>query len=156
MKQTKLTIAIPASPGSEIIVSLTGGQVTDRAQRYRANDVLGQLAPDERTRCHFCGASDRPLMAGHVDGHEENSDPANISPTCRPCNNAMAATFAAVGAGRRTRQYNPQAAAPDAAAYRAHCRTLHTAASITALQTAIAAVHATPHAKRDAWAGPLK
>ena len=57
------------------------GDVTDRAQRYRANRCIRGAAKV----CHACGAK-RDLMPHHLDGHEENNNPANLLTVCRACN----------------------------------------------------------------------
>src|ERR1700686_4341389 len=44
---------------------------------------------------------------GHVDGREENSNPANLFWTCRACNVRCANTLRRAGLGKLTRQYNP-------------------------------------------------
>lgn len=80
------------------------GQVTDRALRYRANSD----APDGPRTCCFCG-SKRNVEVGHVNGHEEDSSPANLLWTCRGCNVRCGNTLRRAGLGRLTRQYNPTA-----------------------------------------------
>ena len=55
--------------------------LSDRAYRYRAVKAM----PEGSKRCVFCGASQK-LMAGHLDGHEENTAPDNLVWTCRTCN----------------------------------------------------------------------
>jgi hypothetical protein len=133
----------------------TDDQVSDRAHRYRANAVLEQIPERDRTRCHFCGAADRPLMAGHVDGREENGEPANISPTCRPCNNTIAAHFASLGIGRRTRQFNPAArGAYNALEYSGAIARLK-AGSRSDVHSAIRIIQATDHAARNRFAAEL-
>jgi hypothetical protein len=84
--------------------------VTDRAHRYRAQAAIEQT---ER-RCIYCGrkeAAGRPMMVDHIDGHEEHTNPENLAYACRPCNTKKGAHYARLGAGRRTRQYNPRRAA---------------------------------------------
>ena len=56
--------------------------------------------------CAFCG-SRRTVEVGHINGHEEDSAPANLVWTCRPCNVRCGNTLRAAGIGRLTRQYNP-------------------------------------------------
>lgn len=58
----------------------------------------------------WCGkpeTSARWLEVGHIDGDETNTTKENLAWTCRPCNQRVAAHFKAMGAGRRTKQYNP-------------------------------------------------
>ena len=45
-----------------------------------------------------------------MNGHEEDSSPANLIWTCRGCNVRCGATLRRAGLGRLTRQYNPGAA----------------------------------------------
>src|SRR5271165_2864328 len=76
--------------------------LTDRALRYRAQAAI----PEHRHVCAFCGATGK-LEVGHVDGHEENTAPENLTWTCRPCNVTAANTMRKAGKGRATNQYNP-------------------------------------------------
>ena len=76
--------------------------VTDRALRYRAN---ASPPPGDR-QCAFCG-SRRNVEIGHLDGHEEHGEPANLLWTCRSCNVRCANTLRRAGIGRLTVQYNP-------------------------------------------------
>lgn len=72
--------------------------------RYRA---VRHPPPGERICC-LCG-SIRNVEVGHLDGHEENTDPANLIWNCRSCNTRLGVVFKRLGLGRRTRQYNPSA-----------------------------------------------
>jgi hypothetical protein len=76
--------------------------VTDRALRYRAN---ANAPPGER-RCCLCGSTQN-VEVGHVNGHEEDSSPANLFWTCRSCNVRCGNTLRRFGLGRLTHQYNP-------------------------------------------------
>jgi hypothetical protein len=76
--------------------------VTDRALRYRAN----QEPPEGPRVCGFCG-SRQNVEVGHIDGHEENTEPENLIWTCRSCNVIAANVLRAAGLGRPTNQYNP-------------------------------------------------
>jgi hypothetical protein len=44
-----------------------------------------------------------------VDGHEENTEPANLAWACRSCNTTIGIALKQAGLGRRTRQFNPKA-----------------------------------------------
>ena len=77
-------------------------EVTDRALRYRAN----ACSPPGRKICVFCGSA-RNVEIHHLDGHEENTDPRNLTWACRSCNTQLGFVFRNVGLGRRTRQFNP-------------------------------------------------
>src|SRR6185312_8892488 len=76
--------------------------MTDRALRYRAV----RNAPKGARRCGFCGTKRNPEV-GHVDGHEENTEPENLIWTCRSCNVKCGLTLKRAGLGRLTNQYNP-------------------------------------------------
>ncbi len=89
----------PARPGGRRDVELG---VTDRALRYRAV----RNAPPAPRRCHYCG-SRQNVEVEHVDGHEENTWPHNLSWACRSCNTKKGVAFRNAGVGRRTRQFNP-------------------------------------------------
>ena len=58
--------------------------------------------------CAFCGGI-RNVEVHHVDGHEENTEPANLTWCCRSCNTAIGFVMKCAGIGRRTKQYNPAA-----------------------------------------------
>lgn len=157
-----LAIPNPASTDGQVtpIILTTGKEaVTDRAYRYRAQEVLDQLPQRHRNRCHFCGATSfgTRLLTGHVDGHEENTSPENISPTCRSCNNTMAANFVRAGIGRRTRQFNPRTRPiTTAVSYRRVVRQLKEEENPDLVLAAIARLHATPHARRNRFAAELQ
>lgn len=150
----KHTVANPASPdGAEQPVRLVTRkeEVTDRAHRYRANKVLDQIPATHRNRCHFCGVAgfNVPLMPGHIDGHEENNEPWNISPTCRSCNSSVGANFARAGIGRRTRQFNPTQPIRTASEYRRVIDVFSGSGDLDELRAAIAKLQATSHAQRN-------
>lgn len=76
--------------------------VTDRAQRYRANAE----PPEGPKVCLFCGAREK-LMVGHLDGHEAHNSPENLHWTCRRCNTLHANALKRARMGKRTAQFNP-------------------------------------------------
>jgi hypothetical protein len=158
----KPAIANPSSPRGEttpVVLVTSADDVSDRANRYRANEVLAQLPSSHRNVCHWCGKSGfaAKLMAGHVDGYEEHNDPANVSPTCRPCNNALAAHFTRAGVGRLTRQFNPAAkAAANPEDYAGIVAAMMTEEHTGRLRAAIRRMQATPHASRNAYARELR
>jgi len=84
--------------------------VTDRALRYRA----ARNPPEGPELCAYCGAGGR-MDIEHIDGHEENTEPANLLYACRRCNVQKGLAFQDEGIGRITRQYNPAARRPAAA-----------------------------------------
>lgn len=77
-------------------------QVTDRAYRYRANAI----PPPGPRLCCLCGST-RNVEVGHLNGHEEDSTPANLFWTCRSCNVRCGNALRRAGIGRLTHQYNP-------------------------------------------------
>jgi hypothetical protein len=81
-------------------------QITDRAKRYRAQqDVQGPR------RCVLCnGKSDLQVM--HLSGDESDGEKRNLAYGCRSCNGKLSAAFKKIGAGVKTRQYNPAAGVP--------------------------------------------
>ena len=116
--------------------------ITDRAQRYRAqNAVTGPR------KCVLCGSrSDLGVM--HLDGNESHGEPANLAYGCRSCNGKLAAAFKSIGAGRPTNQYNPSTGVPTFAQYAwavsNHTRGAHDEGG--------AVIHATPKHKRIEYA----
>ena len=62
--------------------------MTEQAYRYRANATP---PPGERI-CAFCGSTNDVGVA-HINGHEEDNDPANFAWSCRSCNGKMAHVF---------------------------------------------------------------
>lgn len=80
--------------------------LTDRALRYRAqHNVKGPK------RCVLCG-SRQDLGVMHLDGNESNGEARNLAWGCRSCNQVLSAAFKRIGAGRRTKQYNPSSGVP--------------------------------------------
>ena len=95
----RVTIPNPSAPGGLIPARL----ITDRAKRYRAQSAIEQ----EDKRCIYCGNPRGTLDVEHINGNEDDGEPRNLAYACRSCNTAKGAHFRNVGAGRRTRQYNP-------------------------------------------------
>jgi len=81
-------------------------KITDRAKRYRANSP--GCAPTGEKRCVFCGGT-KNIDTHHIDGHEENLDPKNLTRACRSCNVTIANVLRRAGIGKKTRQFNPAA-----------------------------------------------
>lgn len=76
-------------------------QITDRAKRYRAqHDVQGPR------RCVLCNGT-RDLQVMHLSGDESDGEKRNLAYGCRSCNGKLSAAFKKIGAGVKTRQYNP-------------------------------------------------
>jgi hypothetical protein len=79
-------------------------KVTDRAQRYRANQKV--CRPEGPKRCGFCG-SNRFVVPHHINGREEDTRPGNLMWACKSCNTRLGSIFARLKIGRRTKQFNP-------------------------------------------------
>lgn len=90
---------------------------------------------------------------GHVDGHEENSEPENLLRNCRACNTSLGVVFRNRGIGRRTRQYNPAETdgARSLAQWVTAVTSLHGSGPMT-VEGAIELIRATPAAKRSQFA----
>ena len=126
----------------------TPAQITDRAKRYRAvNAVAGPMV------CVICGAKPvgaRPLDVMHLSGNESDGDKKNLAYGCRSCNGKLAAAFKRIGAGVKTKQYNPAAGGvPSLAQYMwAVSQQNHSGEH----GEAGAIIHATPKSKRVEYA----
>ena len=126
--------------------------ITDRALRYRAE----RNPPPGPRVCHYCG-SDRFIEIEHIDGREENSNPANLIWACRSCNTQKGAYFAREGVGRKTRQYNPSGAggARTLRRWLNAVLSIHGAGGTLTPDQAIRVIQATPPAKRTEFAREL-
>jgi hypothetical protein len=83
-------------------------EITDRAKRYRAN----QVRPKGPKRCaykHRLNPCKGPLGINHRDGNESNGAKSNLNWACKRHNAQLAIYHKAMGQGVRTRQYNPGA-----------------------------------------------
>jgi hypothetical protein len=136
--------------------------ISDRAFRYRAQKAI----PRHAKVCAFCGRKNPGLMIAHVDGHEENGEPDNLTWTCRPCNSVASNTMQAAGVGRLTRQYNPSRSggaknlgewmqAVGAITPRVD-RGNRGLVSDMPVSEAVAIIRATPHSKRSQFASQLR
>lgn len=143
----------PSTPAGRQPVRL----VTDRAHRLRARkNVSGPRV------CSYCGARN-PRDVDHVDGREQNDAPENLTWACHSCNTGKGAHFARIGAGRRTRQYNPtrHGGAATLAEYTDVVATLHpekfggASSGKLTLTEAIDIMHATPPEDRAGFASEL-
>lgn len=81
--------------------------ITDRAHRYRANNLM----PAGPKVCALCGKKSG-LMVDHKDGHPDHTTRGNLQWLCRPCNTAKRFAFRNMGKGRLTHQYNPAGKEP--------------------------------------------
>ena len=129
-----------------------GAGVTDRALRYRANAIE---MPGPRI-CYACAAS-RSIDRDHVDGHEENTNPANLLYLCRSCNTKKGLHFRNAGRGRLTNQFNPGRAAGAASLgqWITALLVLKGESDAMTLPAAIAMVHATSAAERSNFASQI-
>lgn len=104
-------------------------------------------------------------MVAHLDGHEENGSPENLSWTCRPCNTVASNTMRGAGVGRLTHQYNPAKGGAKTLGewmQAVGAITPHTdrgdrgLASDMPVSEAVAIIRATPHSKRSSFASQLR
>ena len=141
-------------------MTATRPNLTDRALRYRANQTI----PEHAKVCAFCGG--KQVEVGHVDGHEENGAPDNLTWTCRPCNVIASNTLRKAGIGRKTVQFNPTKSggaqsvgewmqAVGAITPRID-RGERGLASSMSVPDAVAMIRATPHHKRSEFASELR
>ncbi len=121
--------------------------VTDRALRYRAHH---NPPPGPKT-CHYCG-SKRSIDLEHIDGREENNEPANLMYACRSCNTRKGARFARLLLGRKTRQYNPRSAARNLREWMQAAQTAVAAPTAAAARAAVATIQATAPGVRARFA----
>lgn len=119
------------------------GDVTDRAKRYRAqHNVTGPK------KCVLCGSrSDLGVM--HLDGNEANGEPKNLAWGCRSCNQVLSHAFKRIGAGVRTKQYNPSQGVPG---FRQYAWAVSQQRHSGAHGEAGSIIHATPKSKRIEYA----
>ncbi len=91
---------------------------------------------------------------GHLDGHEENTAPANLIWTCRRCNVRCANTLRAAGLGRKTHQFNPasEGARTLGAWMNAVMSMKGEPGGNMSVADAVALIHATPPAARSRFA----
>lgn len=123
----------------------TVDEITDRAKRYRAN----QVKPRGRKRCaykHRLNPCKGPLGVNHIDGDESNGEQGNLNWACKRHNAQLAIYHKAMGKGVRTRQYNPGATnlAQYVQAAVEHVRGSHDEGGRV--------IHETPKAKRRSFA----
>jgi hypothetical protein len=94
-----------------------------------------------------------------VNGREEDSAPANLVWTCRPCNVRCGNTLRNAGIGRRTRQYNPSEEASQGA--RSLGQWLTAVLSMKgesremSVPAAVAMIRATPPERRSQFASEI-
>jgi hypothetical protein len=125
-----------------VVVRFNPQNITDRARRYRA-----QKQVSGPRRCAICGST-QDLGVMHLDGNESHGERKNLAWGCRSCNQKLSAAFKRIGAGRRTKQYNPSQGVPTFAQY-AWAVSNHSRGSI---DEGGAIIHATPKHKRIEYA----
>lgn len=106
------------------------------------------------------------LEVGHVNGHEEDGEPENLTWVCRACNVEAGNTLRAAGFGRSTRQYNPSKSGGASSvgewlqavgAITPHIDRGHRGlVSDMPVSDAVATIRATPHSKRSQFAAELR
>jgi hypothetical protein len=106
--------------------------------------------PGERI-CAFCG-SRRDIGVAHINGHEEDNEPANLAWSCRSCNGKMAHALKRAGLGRRTAQYNPSPGAQSLGAWMAAVASMKGESDQMSVADGVAMIRATPDWRRSAFA----
>jgi hypothetical protein len=96
----------------------------------------------------MCGARGGRLDVMHLDGNEANGESQNLAHACRRCNSRLAHAFKRIGAGVRTRQYNPSSGVPTFQQY-VWAVTHHSRGD---RDEGGAIIHATPKSKRIEYA----
>jgi len=87
----------------------------------------------------------------HLDGDESNTDPENLLWACRSCNVRVGLVLRVAGIGRLTRQFNPTAGAQSLGQWITAVQGMRGESNMDPA-SAIAMVHATPAARRSAFA----
>jgi hypothetical protein len=89
----------------------------------------------------------------HLDGREENTEPANLVWACRSCNTKTGFVLKRAGIGRRTRQLNPSAeGATTLAQWVTAVTSMKGESDAMEPAAAIAIIHATPPDVRSRFA----
>lgn len=125
------------------------GAITDRGLRYRANSP--ECRPRGPRVCAFCGAK-RNVEVNHIDGHEENTAPANLVWGCRSCNTTMGQQLKKAGVGRLTHQYNPSEGAQSLKQWVTAVLAMKGQNDAMTVPAAVKMIHATPADARSRFA----
>jgi hypothetical protein len=100
----------------------------------------------------LCG-SKQNVEVGHVNGYEEDSEPANLIWNCRRCNVLSANRLRKAGIGRLTRQYNTASeGAKTLAQWLTAVMSMKGESDVMPVASAVEMIHATPPARRSAFA----
>ncbi len=91
-------------------------------------------------------------MVGHLDGHEENTNPANLVPTCRSCNARCAITLKGARLGRRCKQFNTAKGAETLSQWLAAVMSMKGQSDQMSFPDAVAMIQATPAGDRSQFA----
>ena len=124
------------------------GQDGDRSRL----SVWSQCDPAAgRANLCVCGST-RDIGVVHINGHEEDNEPANLAWSCRSCNGKMAHAFRRAGLGRRVAQYNPSRDAQSLGAWMAAVESMRGETDQMSVADAVALIRATPDWQRSAFA----
>jgi hypothetical protein len=92
------------------------------------------------------------VEVGHLDGHEENTEPENLIWNCRACNTRLGVVFKQRGIGRRTRQYNPSEGAKSLGQWLTSVMSMKGESDAMSVPDAVEMIRATPPTKRSEFA----
>jgi hypothetical protein len=92
------------------------------------------------------------VEVGHLDGHEENSEPENLIWNCRACNTRLGVVFRDLGMGRITRQFNPTQGAKSLGQWLTAVMSMRGASDAMTVAAAVEMIRATPPARRSEFA----
>jgi hypothetical protein len=123
--------------------------ITDRAARYRANSP--DCRPPGEKRCAFCGTK-KNIDVCHLDGHEKNTDPRNLTYGCRSCNVKAANRMRRAGMGTRASQTNPSEGAKTLAQWVTAVMSMKGESDAMPVGEAVDIIRATPHSRRSTFA----
>lgn len=151
----RATIPNPWKPGGLASVRLVNPEdITDRAQRYRAQSAIAQTD----RRCVYCGTKRGRLDVEHINGDESDSRSRNLAYACRSCNTRKGVVFRNAGFGKRTRQFNPRGQSAGARSLGQWIQAVLTVkgqGGSMSLPAAVDLIRATPPARRSEFAAEI-
>jgi hypothetical protein len=112
--------------------------------------------PPDPKQCAFCGGSSGRIDIGHINGHEEDSAPANLVWQCRSCNVRCGNTLRAAGLGRLTRQFNPSTqGAKSLGQWLTAVTSMKGESTVMPVAAAVEMIRATPPERRSQFAAEI-
>ena len=134
-----------------LAAKIQASDIRDRGHRYRAN----ACPPPGANICCLCGSTSH-VEVGHINGHEEDNEPANLCWTCRSCNVLCANTLRKAGIGTLTRQSNPATqGAKTLAQWLTSVMSMKGESDAMPVESAIAMIRATSPGKRSEFANEI-